>query len=294
MIYQIGGKKLKRLLAFILTLSFIYFTGCQQTDEKNIGYLSSAPQISHLPNNSVSLEMNSFSPLLFYENNPNFRYAYIVCGFWDGKYQDMNKFKYSGKFSSEYIGNYTQVQADFINMNESITMFDSNGKQFESKMNDIFCGGNVIDDYAHVYTKLEHISQLEGNRWLGIYSSKTPYPRQPIYSENSIVVDLDGNGQDDKINWTYNKAKAQDYGNDIYDYVVSALLNGKQFTYKNPVDQPLKKGDLSVFVADINGDGLMELIIYNKLVAIQSSLSIFQVNDGNIQNMMEYVFTVGP
>ena len=78
------------------------------------------------------------------------------------------------------------------------------------------------------------------------------------------------------------------------NYLLSINLNGELFTYSNDPDLPLNTNDLSVWVMDINKDGCMEVIVYEKLLSIMSSIYIYQPVDGKMAPMIEYVVNPGP
>ncbi len=247
----------------------------------------------HSANQSADINSEN-TPLLFYDDDNHFDYAYTLCYFTNKKYQSMDTSLYNGKYSSEFIGSYEKVQTSAFNLDQKFTFYNEKGIALEEKINQLYCGGNVIDDFSHVYAELEDTQQLKGHRWIGIYSTQNPYPRNPIYSDNSIEIDLDGNGQMDVIQWSFTMADSNNNADMMWNYNVIFEVNGNTFTYSNPTELPLEQSDLSIFTADINSDDRMEIIIYQKLMMIQSEIIVYEVKNGSLQTMFQYVINTGP
>ena len=281
------GDIVKRSILFLMTILFV-LTGCTNQTELPLKATENDQSIDVIDNST------EFKPLLFWDPNCNRDHALILCGFIDGQIQEMNEYQYNSRTWSEYTDGRlpADVIVDFICLDEDVNFYNSTGISNRASIKNIRCEGRAIDEFAEVQAVLENTKLLKTDRQIGLLASEEPYPRLPLYSDHSIIVDLDGNGIDDQIDWTFSDAEmeAEHYKN----YLLSINLNGELFTYSNDPDLPLNTNDLSVWVMDINKDGCMEVIVYEKLLSIMSSIYIYQPVDGKMAPMIEYVVNPGP
>lgn len=291
MICRMGGNLVKRFTIGLFILLFM-LQGCTNENISNAS-LPFGDRQSQNTVSTISIE-NAKIPFLFYDDDNHFDYAYSLCYFLDKKYQAMDTLLYNDKYSSEFIGSYEKVQTPGININNTFTFYNEKGISIEERIKQLYCGGDVIDGCAHVNAELESTQKLKGNRWIGFDSSQNPYPRKPTYSNNSIKIDLDDDGQTDTIRWSFTEVDSVNNIDTMYDYNVTVELNGTSYTYTNPTELPLKQSDLSIFVADINSDNRMEIVIYHKLMMLQSEIVVYEVTNCSIQTMFEYVIQTGP
>ena len=168
--------------------------------------------------------------------------------------------------------------------------YNSRGNNFVGKAMDISRMEREIDDFTEV--KADVLTQST-ERSVGLSVNSNPFPREIDYGFNSISADFDGTGTKDEVRWNFTVSDNKTYG-EMWDYTLTVVLNGEEHSFSNHPDTPTTADEISVFVIDINGDGVFEIILYEKLAHIISSVTVFDTKGGNLSEMFCYVINPGP
>jgi len=220
--------------------------------------------------------------------------AYVICNFDNGRYNNLDKYKYNDKNWSDFIGqDEEKVKTDVIKSGDTIEFYNAQGGKQTAKCSAVSCIGRGIDDFTEVHAQITS-NEMSLSRYIGFTSKINPMPRVPVFAENSISVDLDNNGTMDKIDWFFSDSIIGDYGQGMKNYSLAITINNKEYIIKNPNDLPLTPEDLTVFVMDLNGDGAMEVVIYQKLAKMMTSLTAYTSVNNSIEKMFEYIINPGP
>ena len=258
---------MKKIVLIAVIIQLLIISGCQKpTDDKT-------------------------GAILFVDDNR--QYAYVICRFESGTYRDLSVYKYDNKNWLDFI--YEEgdnVKTDVLKPGDTVNFYNASGDKQTAECSKVSCEGRGIDVFTEVHAHLAQNDMLS-SRYIGLTANINPMPRTPLYSENSISVDLDNDGTMDKIEWNFSDSGMVG-SDDMQNYSLTITLNNKSRTIKNPEELPLNPGDLTVFVADLNGDGVMEVVIYEKLAALMSGLTVYTSINGNIEKMFNYVINPGP
>ena len=237
------------------------------------------------------------SPILFatrtsLENHS----AYVLCIYEDGVFRKPNEFKYDGKEWNEFIGSADRdVKTNFVKTGDELAFYSSKGEKILAECEKVFCRGRGIDEFTEVHANIISEFQSCSKALIGFNSSQNPYPFLPKYDEDSIVVDIDNDRNEDMIRWSFEDSEHKIKGQNAFNYVLVISINGVDYCYENPSDLPLaEKTDLDVFVADLNGDGTFEILVYTVLAGMMEGICVYTVVDNNLLVLLDYVINPGP
>lgn len=235
---------------------------------------------------------NQITTVLFWEENND--YAYVLCAFENGEFKNLKEYEYNGE-SWEYFNgwneepykeqNEKEVETDIIKVKEDFVFINELGDQVTDKTTSITCSGRGIDDFTEVHAYFSQ-AMTQSDRRLGLSSNIQPFPRQPQYEIQSIIIDLDDNGEEDEITWEFHETM---WVEDFYDYVIDIVLNGKLYSIANLTGTTVAPENFEIFVADINNDGSFEIIIYEKSERIYSAINIYGTKNGDLEKIFEYI-----
>ncbi len=139
------------------------------------------------------------------------------------------------------------------------------------------------------------LDTFDSKRYIGLCGGKNTHPRGVTYNNQSIVADVDGNGITDRIDWQFSKSDIDGYGEKLFNYTIIFTINNKKFNFNNPSELPImSENDLELFVLDLNSDGKFEIILYSKYLAIQSRVTIYTVENNEINTEIDYIINPGP
>lgn len=234
-------------------------------------------------------------PLLFIDTTDNISdKAYIICAFNEEGAYATNEFLYSDKNLGDYIeAQGVIVESDIIDTSNSITFYDKNGISFDSYCGKISCYGEPIIYETHVCADVNSDMPSSGLRFWGTYSELDIYPDEIEYGENSIVVDLDSDGAEDIIRWSFYPAEDDWREEEYYRYTLESVIDGKTIAISDNREWlPLKKTDFEVFVADIDLDGVFEVLVYEKAVSRFNNIFIYDI--GSDKSEVLHFYTISP
>ncbi len=203
-------------------------------------------------------------PILFFDGTEGDGKAFVLYTF-DEHYMYLTRlYKYNGSKLEDFVDSeLTKVETNIIDKDKTLKFFTPDGKSFETAIGDIYCVGEPILDTAHVKTELKNFEN-SNERYIGSYSDIDIFPDDIEVKEDSITVDIDGDGKKDLITWEFTPADAKEYGEGYYFYSVEIKIGEKTLTVGESAYLPFLKEDVELFVFDADNDGYYDLGIYNK------------------------------
>lgn len=223
----------------------------------------------YLEENKIKFVKFSFnkketSPLLFFDGTDGDGKAVVLYSFDENNTYTTHQFKYNGLPIDDFVDEESaKIETDIIDNGKTLEFFTPDGKSFETAIGDIYCVGEPILDTAHVKTELKNLEN-SNERYIGSYSDIDIFPDDIEVKEDSITVDIDGDGKKDLITWEFTPADAKEYGEGYYFYSVEIKIGEKTLTVGESAYLPFLKEDVELFVFDADNDGYYDLGIYNK------------------------------
>ncbi len=253
--------------------TFVYDTkGNVVLNSENITHQSeSAPEKNIIAN-----------PLLFWDTT-DYRpgQAYIIGAFNKDGFHTTREFPYNDRHLNDYIEDVDgeTVETNIIDTSKTLTFYDRYGSFFEADCGKIRCYSETIIGEAHICADVESDIPIDSRRFLGTYNGVDIFPESIEYNGNSITVDLDCDGDDETIRWSFEKDDGVYSDRDYYYYTLEAVVDGKKVAISDNKDWiPLEKGDFEVFIADVDMDGNYEVLVYEKGTSIFSDILIYDVS----------------
>lgn len=262
---------------------------------------------SETPNSDDSSYESSFQiidsnvvtyPLLFIDttDTTNNDKAYVLCAFNEDRIYSTHEFLYNGKRLSDFVFEYDMlVESNIIDTEKDFVFYDNRGNRFETGCENLFCYGEEIINEVHVCASIKTEIKNDAKRYLGTYGNIDVFPSKIEYDKNSITVDLDANGVSDNIYWTLSPAE-DEYADEGYCYYsLEATINGKKVSIADNEDWlPLAREDLEVFIADVDMDGVFEIVVYEKTVSRFNNVFIYKINEESGKLLYSYTITPEP
>ncbi len=266
----------------------------EDTKNESSNVLSHSPY----PENSAPTEDIEAIPILFLDTTDHRNtQAYIICAVNDNGLHTTHEFVYNEKHLLDLIDEQgISVETNIIDTSKAVTFYDKNGESFEASCGKIQCYGEEIIGEVHVCAEIDGNIPTESNRFIGVYDGVDIFPETLKYSDNSVTVDLDCDGADEVISWSF--IKAEDYREgegDYYYYSLEAIIDGKTVEISDNYDwTPLKKSDYEIFIADIDMDGDFEIVEYLKVANTYNNVNIYDVSADGSEPLHLYTITPEP
>jgi hypothetical protein len=279
-LYQTGGynilKKLTLLFVAILTLCSCTYQEPNETHTELYG-------------------TNEDYPVVLLDAQNDDEQSHIICGIRSGQLKLTDEYQYNGQALSTYLFEpATEVQTNIINTDELITFIDPAGSYTEAEVDHVKCESQIIDETVRVRVAMTY-SLMPDSQWLlGTYSKVDIFPKDIIYGEDFISVDLDNDGNRDVISWLFVPTDNKVYSDNNYYFTIMVEQNGTTHCIKDDKYLPIKKDDLAVFVADINLDGCYELIVCERGMSRFGIASIYQLSDDGYTLVLKYYLNSEP
>lgn len=232
-----------------------------------------------------------FSPILFYDGKADgTNTALVITTAQNKTFYNMDSYTYNGNKWDWYFKNNPNETVKSASVDgKKITFYTASGEKRETTVNSVVCEGRILDQFTEVQAITS--TELGQERFIGLLSTQTPYPSTVKYTENTIEADLDGNGKTDRIEWTFGDNLSPD---GYYSCSIDCVINGKKYVHNTEGGLYYAKDDIEVFVADLNGDKVMEIVIYERAFSLMSDVVIYQIVDEQLKQITTYTITPGP
>lgn len=268
----------KRVILFLLIS--VILCGCHKSS--NEGSTSS----------EVTDEKESY-PLLFIDTANHDSQAYILCAVEDGTLCLTEDYAYSGRSLWDYLDNQdTPVSADIIDLSCKLSFVDPSGNEFQTDCDQMTCTGRVMDEAVEVLVNLTN-TPPSGQLFLGTYSGINLIAQDVVRGEKSMTADLNADGIQDTISWSFTPADPDTYGDHAF-YEITVTVNGETYFIDGSDGLPCKESDLSVFAADIDQDSIMELVVYVKGMSRFGHVEIYRLCTNGPERILYYTIDPEP
>ena len=230
------------------------------------------------PEYSAPTEDIEAVPILFLDTSDHrHNQAYIICAVNENGLYTTQEFRYNDKHLLEHMHEQgVQVETNIIDTAQTFEFFDKNGEVFSTSCGEVQCYGEEILDEVHVCTKVQADIPTDSRRFLGTYSGVDIFPEALEYGDNSVIVDLDCDGDNEIIRWSFKKDEEYTSWDNYYYYTLEAVIDGKTVYISDNYDWvPTKRRDLEIFIADIDMDGNYEVIEYVKAASRFNNIYIY-------------------
>jgi len=265
---------------FTLFLLVLMLCGCQASNDNP----STTPG-----DNSQSANY----PLLLIDTTNHTNEAYILCAFSSEELCKLTDYQYNGLPLSAFMGQTSvPVTSSIIDLTKSVNFYDTAGNAFEATSTALSCTGRVYDEVYEVRVTFDRQAASAPKFYLGTYAGVKLLPDNAEYTDSSIFADMDGNGTTDSVTWTFTPADPV-YG-DNWDYAVTATRNGITYTVAEKGYLSLQKEDLAVFVADVDQDKELEIVVYEKGMSRFGTLKIYNFQGEGYTAILTYIVESEP
>ncbi len=250
------------------------------------------------PENSVPTEDIEAIPILFLDTSDHRNtQAYIICAVNEDGFHSTHEFRYNEKHLLDHIDEQgVTVNTNIIDTEKTVTLRDKDGKTFDVDVGSIRCYGEQIIGEVHVCAEIQGDVPTESKRFIGTYSGIDIFPDKLEHGDNSLTVDLDCDGDNEVISWSFTKADdyREDEGN-YYYYSLEAIIDGKTVEISDNYDwTPIKKDNLEIFIADVDMDGDFEVIEYVTVADAFNNVDIYNVSADGSEPLHLYTITPEP
>ena len=242
---------------------------------------------------SSTLNPENFKPFLFsYGEIYNGFNTYVIGGYNHGAFYSSVDLKFNGKEPNTFpLGLEEITENNLIEQGNIINLYQTNGEKREVECGVVNALHDAINGF-HIITKLKMDNETKYIQF-GLDNMINPFPREPVFSLNSISVDLDDDGTEDLINWTFTPSTHPDYikGGKFYDLNCKITINGYTREIYNNKDRPVNKEDTTFFIADLDGNGIFEILYYTKAVNIVRTLTIYRIIGNQLPVLSDNLLT---
>ena len=253
--------------------------------------------------NKKPQENNPFHPIIYREswmyldgadwtdNLKHSNYGLVIAGSQNGVFMKIDEFKYNGYSINELRKNDTldyiaQVETELVFPGNIFDIYNQNNKAGSIVCNHIEYSRRNPDEGAdHLNMYFDKMPLVSSGKIIGICCDWNPMPRQANIYDDSIEVDINGNGIIDKISW-----KIENNSNESF-LIISAIYNNHEYHFRKQGEYSIRNVSL-ISVMDLNGDGTLELLFSQ--TDIGSYVNIYQINDKGIEEVINYVIYSGP
>lgn len=253
------------------------------------------------------LDGEGMIPLLFVDSTADAGRAYLICAGNNGEVYLADRFAYDGGplYSVEGYGRLEDVDrlstTKILDLEQSLQFIDPSGKSVATTADSMTTTGRIyaslVMAQAHLTKKLPSGSEY----YVGSYQNAEMFPADALYTDNSISADLDQNGTADKIQWTlteqeYVEDEFLNYFGYYYSYEVTAEYNGTTYTICSSYDDydVVAKGDVQAFLADVDLDGMLEIVVYTKALLRFDSIYVYDYDGEKFAESLVYVISPMP
>ncbi len=225
-----------------------------------------------------------FQPVLFHKNNRD--YTNVIAAYSSKNVYYKPETLY---YNPDIIGyhkdrplyaNTLDVNNNLLAKGKSFNFYDMFGnKKFSDECKQINYTIRNIDGFTEI--QAEFNLEFPDEILIGLSPEINPLPQTPIYTDNSIEVDLDGNSIMDKV--ILQTIPSKIYGEGYIDFTVNITLNGLYFTFECDPLVARYNIPIDIFVMDINSDENMEIFVYD-----QTDLFVYSITADTLLELTVY------
>ena len=291
---------MKKVTTVIIVLILAYcLCSCQSGGSQTILSLLDSNE-SPQNNESVSDQSSIYHdeslcyPLFFVDTEETANDAYVLCAFESKELMTTSQYKYNDQELTSFVfqGEPVSVVSDIVDTAKLISFYETNGDCATVDINDLKCKGEVLLGSAHVLANIGEGITVSGKRYIGTYSNINIFPQDIEFKEQEIRIDMDFDGKDEYIKWSFSPA-SDIYGEHYFNYTVLYENDGKVITVEeNGTSLPIEKRDIDVFIVDIDMDSNFEIIVYTKKMSRFRQICIYDLDTR--ENAVEFMYIIDP
>ena len=259
-----------------------------------ISFFSNSLHVGKIIETPYSIAQMGY-PIVLIDTTNHQDKAYIICFGENGTMKTLDEYTCDGMYLSSFVGQddlLDRLQFTDMDLPLRLGAVSSNGESREIWPSAIECTERGIDETLLLNVKLT-TPVPEGEKfYIGTYSGIDIFPAEITYQDDSVQVDLDGNGQMDHIEWSFSPTTT--YYGVKSDYTISVNRNGERYPLVEETYIPLDREDLAVFVADINQDGEFEIVVYANGMSQFGHLTVYTFVDNQYSVMLDYAVDCEP
>lgn len=294
---------MKKVITVIIMV-FIFICGCDTTNKTNSDVILST---SSIDSNSVAVAavvssdegdisiveasevnfdnavINENYPIVFYEKRDDEIgfVTLLIGGSKDGAFTTIYDYTYNNTDVLDFVPDEIyDIKSELIKTNDLFDFYDKNTTECKTVCESV----DLFFSYSTptIMPCFSNEVDLSDDIMVGISCDWDVFPRNPVFEENKVTVDIDGNGVLDEIQWEKNVS--DESGN--YDKKLIINYNGKEYIRK--ITTPLYSQEYSVVnVIDLNGDGKMEIIEYN--LDLGAEYVILDISENGFTEIISYI-----
>lgn len=245
-------------------------------------------------------------PLLFVDTKADPSRALLICAGNNGEVYLADRFTYDGA-SLYTVDGYGRLEdldrpttTGILEIGRSLTFIDPKGAIYENSATSLTTTGRIYASFVMAKAQLEKSPAVEQRFYIGSYADADMFPTDVVYEDNCIQADLDGNGVMDCVSWTLTEDRpfrhdAFNYDGYLYSYQLVIELNRAEFTFDPYVEySKVGAGDYQIFVADVDQDGMFEIVRYMKESLVFDSIAVYDFDGTTYNKSMVYTITPRP
>lgn len=233
-------------------------------------------------------------PLVFVDTAKNAQVGYLLCGGNEGEFYIADRFKFNGKSlywvsDPEYNGvDYQKgpYSTEILDLNKQLVFRDFKGNSVSTKVQQLTGEYINIITFLQLRTGLDKALPTDSRLWFGTYEGVEMFPEDAVYTDDGIIVDLDGDGNDDQIKLeltqdpdSYTEDPFTGYTGYYYSYEFNVTRNGRTFRFKPFTPEiGVAPDDIAIYVADVDLDGEYEIIEFMYYHKRFGGISIYDFN----------------
>jgi len=215
-------------------------------------------------------------PLVFVDTQKDAQIGYLICAGNDGQVYISDRFEYNGaslyweKTPGTYVIDYQKgpYSTEILDLNKELVFRDFKGNCVSGKVQNLTGDYMTIIEFLQIRTHLDQPLPAESRLWFGTYADVDMFPEDAVYTDDGVIVDLDGDGAEDRIRVeltqvpdSYTEDPFTGYTGYYYSYEYYVTKNGRTFRFKPFTSQiHVTPDDFAVYVADVDLDGEYEII----------------------------------
>ncbi len=225
------------------------------------------------------------TPLVFVDST-NFRdQAYLLGAVDGGVFYPADCYAYNDRPLSDYQETEATVTGSILPLGSTLTFRDTNGGRFTSSAGVLTAkgAGRVIDGTVEVRTKLD--TAVDG-WWIGS-TDPSLFPAVRT-KENTFCADMNGDGDEDTVSVSFTDSTVMP---PFSCWQLAVEIGEKTYTVSDP-SAAVRPEDFQIFLLDLEADGQMELLIYERYSAKFSGVSLWQLTENEYTCL--YTFAIDP
>ena len=246
-------------------------------------------------------------PLVFVDTAKEDQVGYLICAGNNGEVYIADWYEFNGKSlywesHPEFCGiDYQKgpYSTEILDLSKPLVFRDFKGGSVTAKVQQLTGEYIGIINFLLIRTHMNKALPADSRLWFGTYEGIDMFPDDAVYTDDGIIVDLDGDGDEDQIRVeltqvpdSYTEDPFTGYTGYYYTYEYFVTKNGRTFRFKPFKSQlHVTPDDFAVYVADVDLDGEYEIIEFMYYYKRFGGISIYDFNGATYD---ELIYSIAP